>query len=56
MLIIHGLDDKLIKYDHGVDLLSNCKDTVSHIKLSEKMTHNDFDVDYDIVDPILEFF
>jgi len=56
ILFIHGIKDTLIPKQHSVDLLNACLQTVSHIHLSEEMTHNDYDIDYDILEPTITFF
>ena len=56
-LLIHGILDKLIPYRQSVELRSKIKENVySEIFLSLSMTHNDFDVEGDLANPISNFF
>jgi pimeloyl-ACP methyl ester carboxylesterase len=55
ILFIHGIKDTLIPKQHSVELLNACLQTVSHIHLSEDMTHNDYDIEYDIIEPSISF-
>lgn len=56
VLIIHGLLDKLIPFRQSIELKSKIQENVySEIFLSLGMTHNDFDVENDIIAPINNF-
>mmetsp|Transcript_41785 Transcript_41785/g.37210 ORF Transcript_41785/g.37210 Transcript_41785/m.37210 type:complete len:140 (-) Transcript_41785:150-569(-) len=56
ILLIHGRKDELIPVDHAIMLMKACKHCPVSIKLSETMTHNDYDMDEDVLAPIFEFF
>jgi fermentation-respiration switch protein FrsA (DUF1100 family) len=56
VLLLHGASDKLITKEHAVSLFRACKKTSCKLKLSETMTHNEYDIDDDIIGPILDFF
>jgi len=57
ILLIHGLLDKLIPYRQSVELRSKVKEPVyCEIYLSLGMTHNEFDVEADLINPISNFF
>ena len=49
---IHGKKDNLISYKHSLKLMKNCTKAKCCIYLSEKMTHNDFHINSDIILPI----
>jgi len=55
VLFIHGMLDKLIPKEHSAELLGACPQTIGHIVLSENMTHNDFEMEEDIVIPLRKF-
>jgi len=55
VLLIHGMLDKLIPKEHSVELLAACPQTIGHIVLSENMTHNEFEMEEDIILPIQKF-
>ena len=40
---VHGQQDKLIPYQHSIELMSQCQG-MTYLSLSEKMTHNDFNM------------
>lgn len=54
-LIIHGQADKLIPESHSVELHKSCGGP-SKLIMPQYMTHNDFDLNSDIVKPIHQFF
>ena len=54
ILFIHGRSDPLIPYKETVELKELCT-SYSEIVLPEYMTHNDFDLDNDIMEPISQF-
>lgn len=57
ILLIHGLLDKLIPYKHSMELKSKVNPSVHcEIFLSLTMTHNDFNVETDFLEPIKDFF
>lgn len=53
-LLIHGREDELIPYQHSIDLMCNCQG-LCYINLQEAMTHNNYSMVDDIVDPIKTF-
>ncbi|EGR31280.1 hypothetical protein IMG5_114380, partial [Ichthyophthirius multifiliis] len=55
ILFIHGKDDKLINFKHSIQLMQSCKGNAK-MYLGEKMTHNEFLLQEDVIIPILEFF
>ncbi|KRX09336.1 hypothetical protein PPERSA_09220 [Pseudocohnilembus persalinus] len=52
---VHGQKDKLIPYQHSIDLMSKCQG-MSYLNLSENMTHNEFRMMDDIIVPLKKFF
>jgi pimeloyl-ACP methyl ester carboxylesterase len=54
VLFIHGKKDKVIPYNHTVALHSKCKTAKTLVTPSE-MTHNNFRIDEDMIEPILQF-
>ena len=54
ILMIHGQSDSLIPFKETLILKENCNCPVE-IRLPERMTHNDFDIDDDIIIPIVDF-
>ena len=54
ILLIHGQDDPLIPFTETILLKDNC-DCPFKVYLPESMTHNDFDIDGDIIMPISKF-
>lgn len=55
MLILHGEHDEIIPYYHGKYLYNNSKSINKMIIKSEHMTHNNFNIINDIVNPIIYF-
>lgn len=55
VLFIHGQSDPLIPFRETILLKDNC-DCPYEVFLPEKMTHNDFDIDLEIILPISNFF
>jgi pimeloyl-ACP methyl ester carboxylesterase len=55
VLLLHGEEDKLIWKEHAINLKAACSQTYCELRLSENMTHNDFDFEDDILIPIFEF-
>ncbi|CAK62861.1 unnamed protein product (macronuclear) [Paramecium tetraurelia] len=53
-LFIHGINDKLISYQHSIQLMSKCSG-FAHLQLFEGMTHNQFLIDLHIISPIRQF-
>ena len=51
---IHGKQDKIIPWSHSQDLFTKCK-ALAAINLSETMSHNNFRINTDIVNPIKKF-
>ena len=54
ILFIHGQSDPLIPYKETVLLKEQCN-CPYEVQLPKEMTHNDFDLDEDIIEPIYEF-
>lgn len=54
-LLIHGEKDRLIPYQHSIELMKSLSDKCL-IHLSPLMTHNDFDLFTDLIYPIKKFF
>ena len=54
ILFIHGQSDPLIPYKETVILKELCK-CPFEVNLPEEMTHNDFDLDEDIINPVSNF-
>jgi pimeloyl-ACP methyl ester carboxylesterase len=52
---IHGQKDKVIPYTHTVALHRKCKSTYKRLLTPSNMTHNDFRLDEDLVDPVIQF-
>ena len=51
---IHGKADTLVPYKQTVEMMNQCQG-ISDMNLSETMTHNDFSLRDDVIDPILKF-
>ena len=54
VLLIHGQQDPLIPFKETISLKDNC-DCPFEVVLPTQMTHNDFDLDEDIIEPINRF-
>ena len=54
VIFIHGQKDPLIPFKETIDLKDNC-DCPFEVVLPNNMTHNDFDIDEDIIEPIVNF-
>ena len=54
ILFVHGQSDPLIPFKETILLKEKC-DCPFEVLLPEDMTHNDFDLDEDIIDPINKF-
>lgn len=54
ILFIHGQNDHLIPFKETILLKDNC-DCPFQVYLPENITHNDFDIDSDIINPIIRF-
>ena len=54
ILFIHGQSDPLIPYKETILLKESCK-CPHEVILPEEMTHNDFDLEEDIINPISSF-
>ncbi|CAD8125458.1 unnamed protein product [Paramecium sonneborni] len=52
MLVIHGQKDLFITCDHSKKLISQTKSKIKQYHLSLNMTHNDFSIQDDIIQPI----
>ena len=55
MFIIHGKVDTLIPYAHAEELYNACP-TETYLHMPEKMDHNDFHLDQDLIEPLRNFF
>ena len=57
ILFIHGKKDNLIKFEHSVELFLEINKLNKNVdlKLNPEMTHNDFSLKTDIIDPIINF-
>ena len=53
-MIIHGQKDTVVPYEHSVELHANCRGP-SKLVLPPEMTHNEFAIKADIIDPISSF-
>ncbi|CAD8103176.1 unnamed protein product [Paramecium primaurelia] len=56
MLVIHGQKDQFITCDHSKRLISQTKSKIKQYHLSENMTHNDFSIQDDIIQPLRNLF
>ena len=54
IIFIHGQKDPLIPFKETILLKDNC-DCPFEVVLPLEMTHNDFEIDEDIIDPINNF-
>ena len=54
VIFIHGQKDPLIPFKETITLKDNC-DCPFEVVLPINMTHNDFDIDEDIIEPIVNF-
>lgn len=55
-LFIHGLLDDLVPPSHSKELHKKVLHKGSKLELRESMTHNDFDMYADIVNPLFDFW
>lgn len=56
VLMIHGEKDQVIPHTHSVALFENCTSAASkHLITPSKMTHNEFRLEEDLIDPVLKF-
>jgi fermentation-respiration switch protein FrsA (DUF1100 family) len=54
VFFLHGQLDILIPHQHSLDLYNNCpKESYAH--LPEKMDHNEFQLDEDLIEPFKDF-
>ncbi|CAD8126867.1 unnamed protein product [Paramecium sonneborni] len=56
MLVIHGQKDLFINCDHSKKLISSTKSKIKQYHLSLNMTHNDFSIQDDIIQPLKNLF
>src|SRR5690606_19430156 len=57
VLFIHGKADTLIPSTHSEEVKGICeKNVTTSIHIPPNVTHNDFDMDEDIIKPIQDFF
>jgi len=52
ILLIHGRKDTLIPYSHSEKLMWAAEKSICHLHLSPTMTHNDFNLEDDLIKPI----
>eukprot|EP00164_Ancoracysta_twista_P001175 GFYU01001545.1.p1 GENE.GFYU01001545.1~~GFYU01001545.1.p1 ORF type:complete len:690 (+),score=167.34 GFYU01001545.1:141-2210(+) len=55
-LIVHGKEDTLVPYTHGEVLFEQAGASAKNLFLAERMDHNCFDIESDIIHPIRQFF
>lgn len=55
VLIIHGKKDSLVPLEHSQELIKKCSSTRKQLVEPAQMTHNDFDVIDDLVNPFITF-
>ena len=55
VLIIHGKKDSLVPLEHSQELIKKCSSTKKQLIEPAEMTHNDFDVIDDLVNPFITF-
>jgi abhydrolase domain-containing protein 17 len=55
VLIIHGKKDSLVPLEHSQELIKKCSSTKKQLVEPAQMTHNDFDVIDDLVNPFITF-
>ena len=55
VLIIHGKKDTLVPLEHSQELINKCSSTKKQLVAPDLMTHNDFDVIDDLVNPFITF-
>lgn len=55
VLIVHGKKDKIVPVNHSEDLIKKCTAERKSLKISENMSHNDFDIGNDLINPLLHF-
>jgi len=56
ILFIHGGADTLIPKEHSLELYKACPHSYKEILIPKNMTHNDFDLEQDIIKPIFNFW
>jgi len=54
-LIIHGQSDTLLHESHAISLHENCGGP-SKLIMPANMTHNDFEIQSDLIEPLKQFF
>lgn len=54
VLIVHGIKDKLVPYQHSISILGQCKG-YSRLKLVAEMTHIKFNFRFDFILPLKRF-
>jgi abhydrolase domain-containing protein 17 len=50
--LIHGKQDNVIPYTHSQALFEKCASAYKRILTPEDMTHNDFRMQEDLIDPV----
>ena len=55
-LIIHGLKDTLINVEQAISLYQTSNQKLRKIHFSKSMTHNEFDIQLDIIEPIKQLY
>lgn len=56
LLIIHGKKDKIVPLSHSEELLNKCASPKKQLTSPDNMSHNDFDMTNDLLNPLLNFF
>ena len=56
-IILHGMKDDLVDYEDSIEMIMKCFfKSEAHLFLLDKMTHNVFDYDTDLIKPLKYFF
>ena len=56
ILLIHGINDTLVPAFHSKELHKKTQNKHSRLELREGMSHNDFDMYSDIINPMVDFW
>lgn len=55
VLIIHGKEDKIVPVSHSEELFYKCIAEKKKLVVSQTMSHNQFDISDDLINPLLNF-
>lgn len=55
IFILHGKIDKIINFSHSQHLFALCKNKLKILKTPERMTHNNFNLNTDLLIPLKKF-